>query len=164
MSETTTKRNYVRHEDDRFIDAVTIDTSPRWKESELSGDEWRFSAHVRFWRKGVEVAFKSFRDIPTAAAWLAFGAMTVMEDLPLDQYRLVESATERLCANPGCSNAGTITYRILKDWCVGGGNCGQEKPTYGREEFIRFCERHKHRGDCGLKDADVNYELVPEEE
>jgi hypothetical protein len=150
---------YDRHTDDDFIDEVKVETVPRWKESELSGDEWRFSARVTFWRKGVEVMERSFRDIATAAAWLAWGVTTYCEDMPFDEFQRINDATAMLCANPGCRNEATVTYRIKQDFCVGVGNCGQQRKMYD-EHRIRFCERHARRGDCDLKDADANYERV----
>lgn len=44
--------SYLRHDDDEWIDEVRIVTVPRWKESELSGDEWRFSTRIELYRKG----------------------------------------------------------------------------------------------------------------
>ncbi len=45
--------------DAQAFDEVRIRTVPRWKESGLSGDEWRISATVEFWRKGKPPAVEN---------------------------------------------------------------------------------------------------------
>lgn len=50
----------TRLDDDEFYDEIRITTVPRFKTSELSGDEWRVSTHVVVLRKGRVVAEKSW--------------------------------------------------------------------------------------------------------
>jgi len=64
------------------------------------------------------------------------------------------------CFQPGCNADATSTFRIKQEFCVGGGNCGAKRESYGRVEHRRFCQRHVVRGDSGLEDNDANYELV----
>ncbi|KKL50531.1 hypothetical protein LCGC14_2304540, partial [marine sediment metagenome] len=42
----------ARITDDEGVDQIVIDTVPRYKMSGLSGDEWRVSGRVRFFRNG----------------------------------------------------------------------------------------------------------------
>ena len=39
--------------DAQAFDEVRIVTVPRYKRSDLSGDEWRISAEIQFYRNGV---------------------------------------------------------------------------------------------------------------
>lgn len=157
-----------RHEDDQWFDSVTIRIAERWKESELSGDEWRFSYVMTLWRKGVPLARRS-----TSRFDWALGHMPTMLDslAPVgndDELRDAWAAKsaelfghpdpyfEEFCAQPGCTHLATHEYRLRKSWC---NRCGESKVPH-REQRRRFCGLHLHRGDCGLDDADVNYELM----
>ena len=46
----------VWHPRDKFIDYGSIELVERFKESEISGDEWRFNYVTRLHRKGLVVA------------------------------------------------------------------------------------------------------------
>lgn len=43
---------HIDHPDDERFDEIHISVVERWKESELSGDEWRFSYLAEIKRKG----------------------------------------------------------------------------------------------------------------
>ena len=48
----------------------------------------------------------------------------------------------------------TIFYKRLKPYT----KSGDELVDHDyRNEYRQFCDRHKHRGDCDLDDADHNY-------
>ena len=69
--------------------------------------------------------------------------------------------TKDLCFQVGCAEKATTTFRMKHLYS----REGDKKPAHfpGREwerYAIRFCQRHVRRGDCGLEDADRNYELV----
>lgn len=77
---TTTPVTYDNHEDDEWFDNVTVQCVERWKESELSGDEWRFSYVVTFWRKGQPLLERGYSklhwaldDVPSLAHGYAPG-------------------------------------------------------------------------------------------
>lgn len=57
MTEPVDQRQYhfIPHPDAERFDAVTVETVERWKESELSGDEWRFSYVATFWSHGQAI-------------------------------------------------------------------------------------------------------------
>lgn len=71
-----------------------------------------------------------------------------------------EEATKHLCCQPGCRAEPVVTYRIITQY----DDCGNARDadwvrTCG-EAKRHFCQRHRHRGDCALEDADVNYEVI----
>lgn len=142
--------------DAQAFDEVRIVTVPRFKQSGLSGDEWRISAKVTFYRKGNAVHEESMRDVETACnllGWLHIKACETGHSLGGDDSH---------CDQEGCSELATVTYRKVKDGC---GRCGHVKPTSsglgGGVTIRRFCERHRRRGDSSLDDSDDNYELMP---
>lgn len=146
---------YDNHRDDHFIDAAEIVTVPRYKTSGLSGDEWRFSARIRLLRKGVVLYERWVGNI-------AYAGIAVAEMLNGDRDKhMVEDFAERMkglaskCANPGCQEEAVSEYRLKMEYS----REGMKREPYG-DKRIKFCQRHLRRGDCGLQDADVNYEVV----
>ncbi len=143
-----------RQEDDEWYDAVTIYCVERWKESELSGDEWRFAYVADFMRKGnVQKRLRASKLewlLPMVAAHRSFAPAGDDDDARLD--------FDDLCFQPGCEREATHEFAKAKDWCQ---RCGNDHTIHtGSPKGRRFCDRHKHRGDCGLDDADANYVLV----
>jgi len=139
------------HRDRQTYDAITIETVPRFKESGLSGDEWRFSALVKFWQKGNVVATKSCGDVAAACKYLSYWHDTVWEEArgkPTFDRSLY-------CDQEGCNEKHTVTY-LLKAEYSREGYAGPSSIS----KYVCFCDRHKTRGDCGLEDADRNYEIV----
>jgi len=59
------------------------------------------------------------------------------------------------CFQPGCSNKAVSTYQLKFRWC----RQGHKDEPMGKY-LRRFCKRHLRRGDCGLEDADANYEII----
>lgn len=150
-----TPSNHVGHEDQETFDRITIEKSPRWKESHLSGDEWRFSASVVFYVKGIEVHRQSFSDVQHAVACLPYllsGGLFDKEEV----WKAREAALAGKCDNPGCSNPAEFIHHLKKRYI---GPEAIERPVRSWGEHRRFCKQHKHRGDCGLDDADVNYDV-----
>ena len=141
--------------DDEGVDQIVIDMVPRFKTSGLSGDEWRVSARVRFFRNG-EVVHEDHRTKLNYAVTLLPGMLLALpEQVDVPLFR----PDPEVCFQPGCSEPAISTYLLKKDYCVGGGNCGQETKMHW-PEYRRFCERHLRRGDCSLDDADENYEVL----
>ena len=145
------------HSDRQVFDEVRIVTVPRWKESELSGSEWRISARIQLLKKGIVLYEEGFRDVETAGNLLAW----VMVNAAENKIEWPEKRLANFCDQEGCAVDAVYFFRIKKHFCVGGGNCGQEQKHYDGNFYVQFCERHKHRGDCGLEDADDNYEEIP---
>lgn len=144
----------IYHSEHQRFDEVRIKTNPRWKESELSGDEWRISAHVEFLYKGKIIWEHGFRNCETAMQ-MAITMFTLdCESMKVKQER------DLICDQEGCSEPATIKAFLKKLYCVGGGNCGQEKKMFDKD-YLVFCKRHSGRGDCDIQDADDNYDKTP---
>lgn len=139
--------------DAQAFDEIRIKTVPRYKESELSGDEWRISALVEFVRKGKVLHTESYGTIEYAAKYLPVALDRASEK---SGYRAGE---EDYCDQEGCSDRGVVAYKIKDEYCRGGHK--EEKIEGINPRYRMFCERHRSRGDCGLEDADCNYEEIP---
>ncbi len=66
------------------------------------------------------------------------------------------SPLKTLCAQPGCANPHVSVYRLKKRYC----HQGHATDPVFSEDVRGFCAKHLRRGDCGLDDADANYEVV----
>ena len=139
--------------DRQGFDEVRIVTVPRWKESELSGSEWRISARIVMMRKGVILAERDFGTVENAARFLDWAMTEAHDDGKCD---LSNPAYSKLCDQEGCAERATVTYRLKARYC----REGHPSEPMPQGEYRQFCERHKMRGDCGLDDADANYEAV----
>lgn len=136
--------------DAQAFDEVRITTVPRFKESGLSGDEWRISANAQFFRKGKLIVERGFRNIETACNYLGAAHGEACDD-----GKGYFAGEGEICDQEGCAEPATVTYRKKADYCRAGHKT--EIPEH-RTSVRKFCDRHKHRGDCGLDDADENYE------
>ena len=140
--------------DAQGFDEVRFVTVPRYKTSELSGNEWRISIRMDFYRKGAKV-----HEILHAGG-------TMQDALAFAAYHYAIACGEGhgyfagegdACDQEGCAALATGTYQLRQRYCVGGGNCGQEQPSSGPLPLRKFCEKHSTRGDSGLEDNDSNY-------
>jgi hypothetical protein len=135
-----------KHNHDEGFDRVQIYLEPRWKESELSGDEYRWSHYAHAYRKG-EVIAKG-------------GGLTLLEaaiDLIPKLYVLSvqDLLTGDECAQPECPNEPDVLYRLITQWNR------QGTLSSRKDNIVRpFCKDHVHRGDCGMEDNDLNYERL----
>lgn len=145
---------YKRHPDDEYYDKITIETVPRYKTSEMSGDEWRVSATMKFWRKGQLVFERTFNKMETAAIAMPWFFKTAGEGPEFKQIK-----DEKLCDQPGCGNDAVNEFRLKKEYSERGEELS-EKNMSSFEKRRKFCERHARRGDCGLEDSDSNYEVI----
>lgn len=149
------KLNYAVRPDAQPFDEIRLRIQPRFKESELSGDEWRISVITEYYRKGTMVhETQSGGDIDVAAG-LLYGRLIEAQDDGKGYF----AGDGIHCDQEGCNNKATVVFKILQRYCVGGGKCGQKTKSYS-EQHRCFCDKHKHRGDCDLEDNDKNYELV----
>ena len=138
--------------DAQAFDEIRFITVPRYKESGLSGDEWRISINMQFYRKGNLIhevgAGGKMESAMSFAGFLYARACDDAHGLYIGEGNY--------CDQEGCAEEAKVTYKLKKEWCS---RCGKDKIL--EEEIIRkFCDRHKIRGDCALEDADVNYDLI----
>ena len=145
---STSSRAY--RPDAQAFDEVKIFTVPRYKESGLSGDEWRISATIQFLRNGILRHERTFHDVESC---LKFASAEHAK--AIDEGKAYFAGEDDFCDQEGCHQKATIFYKLKKRYC----RSGHESETLGTE-IRAFCDRHKTRGDCGLDDADRNYELT----
>ena len=136
--------------DAQAFDEVRIFTVPRYKMSGLSGDEWRISATIQLLRKGKVVAERGAGRVESASSMLPWFILQSMDE-GLGYF----AGEGDLCDQEGCAETATVTYKLKKRYCEE----GHESETFGTQ-VRRFCQKHSKRGDCGLEDADRNYELM----
>jgi len=138
--------------DAQAFDEVRITTVPRYKQSDLSGDEWRISAKIELLRNGVVIAERSCRNVETACMFLPGFILEAQ-----DNGKACFAGEDDFCDQEGCVEKATVTYRKKADYCHAGHKSAIDD---GRITVRRFCDKHKTRGDCGLDDADANYERI----
>ena len=148
---------HADHPDDERYDKVTIDIVPRWKESELSGDEYRFSYVVKAWRKGEVLVKRSWSRLEWALMALQYTIFIHIEEDGFDHEAW--ERTRQLCDQPGCANLPTVFYKRKKAYTKSGQELAEREY---RREYRQFCVTHKRRGDCALDDADANYQEIPD--
>lgn len=135
------------------FDEVRITTSPRYKESHLSGDEWRISARIQYLLKGRLVHERSWRNADTA---LRYGDYGVVEMFEISMQAKLPDVSD-LCDQEGCAEKAKWRMHLKKRYRNDGSSYDPLSP-----EYRCFCEKHKRRGDCGLDDADNNYHTIEE--
>lgn len=149
--------HHVNHPEDERFDEIHIYIQERWKESELSGDEWRFSYCAEVKRKGETVITINANKLQWLLAGLQWRMLIAGEENNFDQDAWEK--TKFFCDQPGCANLPTVFYKRLKPYT----SFGDELVDHDyRNEYRQFCERHEDRGDCDLDDANHNYETIPD--
>lgn len=153
----------AHYEDDGII-GINIVRVPRWKESELSGDEWRFTLagaiNYKDWKGGgMAQALISGGDMPEialrVAAWCSEN-----KRLLSPPYTVDDLAKLVVCFQPGCIYPPENVYQIKQEWTWFPYQ-GYQMDRRNKHPVVRaFCARHSHRGDCDLEDQDDNYELL----
>ncbi len=159
--------HYVRTRDDdeNIIDDVRICIVPRYKTSEMSGDEWRVSAMVELRRKDDLMCTRRYGSVEAAVAHLPWLLMTWSEDeegTHDPELRGLVSWSDKIdkdhetCHQCGCAEPATVVYKLKQTYC----NDGKPHDIKYGDKLRAFCNRHSKRGDCGLEDADINYESI----
>lgn len=144
------KLQFALRPDAQAFDEVRIRTIPRYKESELSGDEWRIHAEIEFYRKGKKICSTGVGKLETACGMVYAKLMEAM-----DNGQAYYAGDGKMCDQEGCSKEAKFIYRIKQSY----NRDGQKTDSYTGYHRC-FCDEHKTRGDCGLEDADDNYEMV----
>lgn len=144
--------------DSEGYDEVLIRVVPRFKTSELSGDEWRISAVVTVKRKGIIVYERAFGKMEQAAQYLSWVTGVEMTEMGPPRKRGLFGHYPDECAQPSCTNPPLNHYRIKKLFTAQGEGPLPESDYF---EYRRaFCVGHSKRGDSDREDNDENYELV----
>jgi len=153
------------HPDDQFYDLMRVRIEPRFKQSGLSGSEWRFSYVAELLRKGRLVASSRWGSMEVAAVQLAAAAVSDLASLEVsDEWEVADESTwrtEGYCCQPGCRSRATRRYLLRR---VYDASCSLSRPNTGDgAPLVReFCEAHSVRGTSGLDDGDSNYLLLGE--
>lgn len=146
------KPTHKRHRDFEIFDEITMKVVPRYKTSELSGDEWRTSVVVELRFKGATIISRSFGTMDGAIRHL--GAFTDQDVIPEGVLDLETTN----CDQPGCPNLAVSMY-MLKDLYSRSGHKLDANDTT-LKYYRKFCKQHLRRGDCGREDSDRNYNVV----
>lgn len=143
------KGNDIRPDAQGF-DEVRIVTEPRYKTSDLSGDEWRISARIDLMRKGKVIESKSFTNVEVACGFAYSVYLSA-----IDNANGYFASEDDFCDQEGCQEKAEVFLKKKFEWC----RDGHRTKTFG-DKIRQFCKRHSVRGDCGLDDADLNYEIL----
>lgn len=147
-----------RHHDFEPYDRITIDVVPRFKQSGLSGDEWRTSVRVVFFFKGEAVHEAHFSDVTTALAMLP--AEHIHQCVPIKERVIELEQRERRCDQPGCSAPSSVAYRVRRFFSRGGELLDAKDMALDVQKIVWFCDEHAERGDADREDSDSNLERV----
>lgn len=134
--------------DAQAFDEVRFITIPRYKTSGLSGDEWRISIAVQFYRNG-ELKHESggYRNMETAMGFAYADYCRAV-----GEGNACFAGEGDFCDQEGCKEKATTKCALKFRWCRDG---HKSEPT--NSDYRLFCDKHSTRGDCGLDDADDNY-------
>lgn len=146
---------YALKPDAQAFDEVRLRIQPRFKDSHLSGSEWRISVVFEFYRNGKIIHTSSCGGDMQVACGLLYAKYVEAKDNGVGYF----ASDGFFCDQEGCHEVGKYLFRIKQDYCAGPGNCGHKKDSYTGAHRI-FCEKHSKRGDSDLQDNDANYELV----
>lgn len=137
--------------DAQAFDEIRLKTIPRFKESELSGDEWRISTVVEFYRNGELVHTSGgTSNMETMCGFLYSEFHRAISD-----GKAYFAGDGVHCDQEGCTSKAAFMYRIKEAY----DDRGKRDAIY--DGYHRcFCEKHSSRGNSDLGDRDENYELV----
>lgn len=135
---------------------IEIRTEPRYKQSELSGDEWRERACASFYNDAKyddAAIYKLYqcevKDLLTSSA---------VDENP---WEYSPPTADDRCDQEGCSQEAEITLKLKNHVCT---RCSATReadellrPDLQTIYYRQFCNRHARRGDCGINDCDDNY-------
>lgn len=155
---TDTQRNHINKmnralaPDFQSVDEIRVTTIPRYKTSDLSGNEWRYHVQTKFYKKGNVVGEYSNGNVESAVGR--------MDHMLQNRSACEINYNERIkqgfyCDQEGCNEEATVHYKILNE-----DQCEKRSIKVNTDTFRAFCHRHSKRGDCGIDDADDNYECV----
>ena len=134
------------------FDRIELQVVPRYKTSDMSGDEWRQHVSVKFYFKGELVHETGWNSMRNALMLLSGEWVRAQEPIP---SRVIEMEYSGLCDQPSCPNQAEGRFQLKRLTSDSGeylDMADQRRPYYRQ-----FCKRHMRRGDCSREDADDNY-------
>ena len=136
-------------------DEVSITTTPRFKESDITGSEWRTSVLIQVKWKGNVILQKVVGDIDYATRWLVYAISN--EDIRYDMIKEKRKVTGKTyCSQPGCQKQSAFgPYQMVKRRRNDGSEILKDSLLYNERFF--FCGIHHERGNSDLEDKEVNY-------
>ena len=135
--------------DAQAFDEVRIKTVPRFKDSRLSGSEWRISTIIEFYRNGNVIhTEQGWRNVKDTCGFLPFAYARASDD-----GHACFAGEENYCDQEGCSEQAVSSFILKEKRC---GTCGSKEQQY-RQRYRKFCAKHSRRGDQSLDDRDSNY-------
>lgn len=117
---------------------------------------WLRKGHVVYRRDDYAAPFEA----ATAFGWEQVIASERTPDEVGAIERLPEEIDHLLCFQPGCSAPHAVEYRLHHLFSREGYR--SEQADQSTDYRRRFCLAHANRGDCGLEDAQRNYEQIGE--
>lgn len=149
--------HHLRLPEYQFFDDIRLKASSRWRDSDMSGSEWRSGILIEFLFKGEVMATCGARDMQAAAAILAYRLLDNGTDLEVNRgkHMALEAAC---CDQPGCAKPWTVIAWLRQRYTK---RAEPIPPSPPERFFRRFCDDHEDRGeDAGYEDADANYDKV----
>jgi hypothetical protein len=140
------------------FDKITLEVVPRFKTSEMSGDEWRHHVAIKFFFKGAEVASDGFSTMETAVMFLGARMLQHQEGNALDD-KTTQALRNTSCDQPSCAKPATVKYRLKRQTARDGAYLDPAELLH-LGAFRQFCSVHAKRGDCSREDSDDNYEVI----
>jgi hypothetical protein len=144
-----------------MYDEIRLVMEERWKESELSGSEYRYSCGIQLFFKGILVKTEGARDMNAAImllGWYKLCGKDPYAGIPIE----VQDQEKLCCDNIHCANPATKWFTLKRETSARGE--WLEKEDGASVSYRQFCDRHAHRGDCSREDADDNYTAIPKPE
>jgi hypothetical protein len=141
-----------------FFDEIRLAADSRYKDSDVSGSEWRTGITIEFLFKGDVMATCGALDMQAAAAILAYRLLdNGGTELEVDIRK--HAALERTCCDqPGCKKPWTWIAWLRRRYT---NEAALIVITPPERFFRRFCDDHADRGDdAGYEDANNNYDMV----
>lgn len=152
MSRIGDKEYRALKPDAQGFDLVQIMTIPRFKESGLSGSEWRICAEINVYRKNTLILNQSYRDVETAAKFLPVVLATAH-----DSGEACFAGEGNMCDQEGCCARGIHKLYKRANYC----REGHASPIMGIPSYRLFCNNHKDRGNQSFDDCNRNYSPTP---
>lgn len=139
------------------FDEISLRVVPRYKTSELSGDEWRSSVHIQLFFKKHVVYEERVKDMQTAT--LLLGRIILIDAMDGGAIpNRVLSAEKVCCDQPSCHKPAVSTYQLKQEFSERGEKL--DTSDISCTHFRRFCTQHLRRGDANREDCDGNYEVI----